>query len=81
MGVPRCTPTPLAAPSPRWPLQSSLCGAWAGWQRTAEERAAIQPCWREENNFFALFFLLQCPSPACECGDLKGLCPRAITPG
>lgn len=57
-GGPSLPPDPPGTPSPRWPLQSWLCGAWAGWQRVAEERAAIQACWREENNFFLPYFSL-----------------------
>lgn len=57
-GGPSLPPDPPGTPSPRWPLQSWLCGAWAGWQRVAEERAAIQARWREENNFFLPYFSL-----------------------
>lgn len=44
-GGPSLHPDPPGIPSPRWPLQRSVCGVWAGWQHAAEERAAIQACW------------------------------------
>lgn len=80
-GAPLC-PSPPRHP----PAHAGLCSppprsAWEGWQHAAEERAALQACWREENHFFALFFPLRCPSLVCECRDLKGLCPGAIAPG
>lgn len=81
MGRSCCALAPWHPPAHSGLFSPPPCGAWEGWQRAAEEQAALQACRREENRFFALFFPLQCPSPIYECRDLKGLCPGAILLG
>lgn len=81
MGGPPVPWSPRHPPAHAGFCSPPLRGAWEGWQHAAEEWAALQACRREENNFFALFFPLLCPSLVCECRDLKELCPGAIVPG